>query len=76
MEDDVSSDTSGAYKKILTSILSFGRPETNEVDLNLVRQDVDDLVKAGIKKWGTDESKFNVVFGSRRSAHFINIKIY
>ena len=69
MEDDIMSDTSGAYRKLLASILSFGRAETNEVDMNLVRQDVDDLIKAGIKKLGTDEQKFNTVFGTRSYAH-------
>lgn len=66
MEDEIQSDVSGHYKKLLTSILSGGRPETNVVDMNLVRQDVEELVKAGIKKLGTDESKFNSIFGIRR----------
>lgn len=66
MEDDIRSDTSGHYRNLLTSILSFSRPETNEVDMNLVRQDVDELIAAGPKKWGTDEAKFNVIFGTRR----------
>jgi hypothetical protein len=66
MEDDIMSDTSGAYKKILSSILVAGRPETNEVDMNQVNEDVDELIKAGVKKWGTDESKFNMIFGTRR----------
>jgi hypothetical protein len=66
LEDDVISDTSGAYKKLLVSLLTASRPEINEVDMNLVRKDVDELVQAGIKKLGTDESKFNVIFGTRR----------
>jgi hypothetical protein len=52
MEDDVQSDTSGHYRKLLSSIMSPSRPETNEVDLNVVNSDVDELIKAGIKKWG------------------------
>ena len=52
MEDDVQSDTSGHYRKLLSSIMSASRPETNEVDLNVVSSDVDELIKAGIKKWG------------------------
>lgn len=69
MEDDVVGDTSGAYKKLLVSLLTASRPETFEVDLNLVRKDVEDLVSAGIKKWGTDESKFNMIFGVRSYSH-------
>ena len=70
MEDDIMSDTSGSYKKILSSLLVASRPEVNEVDMNLVREDVDELIKAGVKKWGTDESKFNSIFGTRRFVFF------
>ena len=73
MEDDIMSDTSGAYKKILSSILVASRPETNEVDMNQVNDDVDELIKAGVKKWGTDESKFNMIFGTRSFAHLRKI---
>ena len=72
MEDDIRGDTSGHYRNLLTSLLAFSRPETSEVDMNLVRQDVDELVKAGVKKWGTDESKFNTIFGTRRQIDHIN----
>ena len=73
MEDDIRSDTSGSYRKLLTSLLSFGRDEGSEVDMNLVRQDVDELIKAGIKKLGTDEQKFNQIFGTRSYAHLRQI---
>lgn len=66
MEDDVQGDTSGHYRKLLNSLMTANRPETNEVDMHLVRSDVDELIKAGVKKWGTDESKFNAIFGIRR----------
>ena len=67
MEDDIQSDTSGAYRKLLVSILSASRPETNEVDMNLMRKDVDELIVAGGKN--LDETKFNMIFGSRSFAH-------
>lgn len=66
LEEDVSSDTSGYYRKLLISLTTANRPETNEVDVNRVKKDVDDLIAAGIKKWGTDESKFGEIFGIRR----------
>jgi annexin A7/11 len=69
MEDYISSDTSGQYKKLLISLTTANRPETNEVEMNKVEKDVDDLITAGIKKLGTDESKFNSVFGIRSFAH-------
>ncbi len=75
MEDDVQSDTSGHFRKILTSLMTAGRSESNEVDLVLVRKDVDELIKAGVKKWGTDESKFNAIFGTRSYAHLRQVFI-
>ena len=66
MEDDIGSDTSGHYRKLLISLITANRPETTEVNISTVEKDVDELIAAGIKKWGTDESKFNVIFGIRR----------
>jgi annexin D len=50
LEDAIVSDTSGNYRKLLVAILNGGRAETNQVDMNLVRSDADELMKAGIKK--------------------------
>ena len=75
MDEDVESDTSGYFRKILTSLMTAGRSESNEVDLKLVRQDTDDLIDAGVKKWGTDESKFNQIFGTRSYAHLRQVFI-
>jgi hypothetical protein len=36
------------------------------IDRNQARQDADDLYRAGVGKWGTDEKTFNAIF-SRRS---------
>ena len=76
MEDDIVSDTSGDYRRLLVSLLTGTRPETQEVDMNLVKKDVDDLVAAGIKKWGTDEAKFNTIFGIRRYLSEILVEIH
>ncbi len=66
MADDVSGDTSGDYRKFLLSLVAANRPETNDVNMNIVEKDVDDLIAAGIKKLGTDEAKFNEIFAKRR----------
>jgi hypothetical protein len=66
VEDDVKSDTSGHYRKLLVILLNGTRVETSEVIVENVQRDVDDLIAAGVKKWGTDESKFNVILGTRR----------
>ena len=70
MEEDIQSDTSGYFRKLLTSLLTANRSESQEVDMNLVREDADELLKSGVKKWGTDESKFNNIFGMRRFFFF------
>jgi hypothetical protein len=66
LADDVSGDTSGDYRKLLLSLVAANRPETNDVNMNIVEKDVDDLIAAGIKKLGTDEAKFNEIFAKRR----------
>lgn len=70
----MSSDTSGDYRKLLLSLVNGNRPETNEVNMGLVSRDVDELLAAGVKKWGTDEAKFNEIFASRRF-YFIQLLI-
>ncbi len=66
IEDDIKSDTSGNYRKLLVTLLNGNRAETNEVNLEIVDKDVEELLISGIKRWGTDESKFNAIFGTRR----------
>ena len=62
-------DTSGDYRNLLRTLLSMGRNESTQVDLNQVRRDADALAKAGVSQWGTDEAAFNSVIGLRSFAH-------
>ncbi|XP_078359976.1 annexin-B12-like [Oculina patagonica] len=68
LEKDCVSETSGHYKRLLVSMCQGNRDETNTVDMAKAAKEAQDLYQAGEKKWGTDESRFNVVLASRNFA--------
>ncbi|XP_072045538.1 uncharacterized protein [Amphiura filiformis] len=68
LEEDVADDTSGHFERLLVSVLQGARPEDNVVDPDKAKADAMDLYKAGEEKWGTDESRFNVILMSRSQA--------
>ena len=65
LEDDIISETSGHLKRLLVSMLQANRPEGNTIDRRKARKDAKDLLEAGENKFGTDESRFNVILCSR-----------
>lgn len=65
IEKDVRDETSGHFKRLLTSCLTANRQEDVPVDREKARQEAADLHAAGEKKWGTDESKFNHILAMR-----------
>ena len=65
LEKDVKSDTSGHFRRLLISLLQGRRPETTEVNVEQAKQDAQSLLDAGAAKFGTDESRFNVLFCDR-----------
>ncbi|XP_015281358.1 PREDICTED: annexin A6 isoform X2 [Gekko japonicus] len=69
LEEDVVTDTSGHFKKMLIVLLQGTREEDDVVSEDLVEQDAKDLLDAGEVKWGTDEAQFIYILGSRSKQH-------
>jgi annexin A7/11 len=65
LESALMSETSGHFRKLLVSLNNGARDESGKVDAALAQRDAQNLYQAGEKKWGTDESAFNLVMASR-----------
>jgi hypothetical protein len=65
IEKDIKSDTSGFFQKVLVSLLTASRPNSNMVDKTQAKIDAQSLFNAGAKKWGTDEGIFLTIFCAR-----------
>ncbi|KAL6101937.1 anxa11 [Pungitius sinensis] len=69
LEDAISGDTSGHFRRLLISLAQGNRDERETVDVSLAQQDAQALYAAGENKLGTDESKFNAILCARSKPH-------
>lgn len=68
LEEDIRSDTSGNYRKLLLTYLTEHRSESPQVDINMAQADARDLCKAGEGRLGTDEDAIIYILSTRSSA--------
>nr|QJA10291.1 Annexin A4 [Tachysurus fulvidraco] len=73
LEDDISGDTSGMFKRVLVSLATAGRDESTKVDEALAKQDAKEIFDAGEARWGTDEVKFLTILCVRNRNHLLRV---
>ncbi|XP_074063847.1 annexin A4 isoform X1 [Macrotis lagotis] len=73
LEDDIRSDTSFMFQRVLVSLSAAGRDEGNYLNDELAHQDAKDLYEAGEARWGTDEVKFLSILCSRNRNHLLHV---
>lgn len=73
LEDAVCGDTSGMFQRVLVSLLTGGRDESNTVNEAQAVQDAKDIFEAGEARWGTDEVKFLTVLCVRNRNHLLRV---
>ncbi|KAM9462746.1 annexin A4-like [Clarias gariepinus] len=69
LEDAITHDCSGHFRRLLISLCQGNRDERENVDISMAKQDAQALYNAGEKKLGTDESQFNAILCARSKPH-------
>ncbi|XP_054853337.1 annexin A4 [Eublepharis macularius] len=73
LEEDIVSDTSSKFRRVLVSLSTGNRDESHYVDEGLAQQDAQCLYEAGENRWGTDESQFITVLCTRNRNHLLKV---
>uniref|UniRef100_A0A1A8PTW2 Annexin n=1 Tax=Nothobranchius rachovii TaxID=451742 RepID=A0A1A8PTW2_9TELE len=73
LEDDICGDTSGMFKRVLVSLVTAGRDESNNVNEAQAVQDAKEIYEAGEARWGTDETKFLTILCVRNRSHLLRV---
>uniref|UniRef100_A0AAY4APG4 Annexin n=1 Tax=Denticeps clupeoides TaxID=299321 RepID=A0AAY4APG4_9TELE len=73
LEEDICGDTSGYFQRVLVSLLTAGRDESDSVNEALAMQDAKEIYEAGEARWGTDEVKFLTVLCVRNRKHLLRV---
>lgn len=68
LEKDLRDDTSGNLKKLMTALVNAHRDESMVTNADTALQDAKALKKAGIDKWGTEDSVFIEILCTRSYA--------
>ncbi|GFN89719.1 Annexin [Plakobranchus ocellatus] len=68
LEAAVVDDTSGDFQRLLVGCLQARRPEGTHFDRNRAKKDAQELLAAGEKNWGTNESTFQKILVTRSYA--------
>ncbi|XP_048472346.1 annexin A5-like [Rhincodon typus] len=72
LEEDICSDTSGYFQRVLVSLVQGNRDEGN-ADASQAEDDAKALYEAGENAWGTDEEKFIAILCSRSVPHLLAV---
>ncbi|XP_069024042.1 annexin A5b [Embiotoca jacksoni] len=67
LEEDISGDTSGHFKRLLVILLQANRQKG--IQDGKIESDAQALFKAGEDKFGTDEQSFVTILGNRSAEH-------